>query len=287
MSSCNPKREIFLAACGCHDSVSRSTVDAGGRGGLVIELDLGDVTLSVNVRVKGLPRYALVWHIGPPSETTPADRVVKPPPYHEPTGRTDLIMDLRADMQVPLSVQFTDELGNPVPTPANTTFVFTVDDPTIINLTDNGDGTAVAAAVGVLGTANVHLVATWDGRTLTGDLQIVVVAGLAERINIVAGTPTEVTPDTDAPTGLTATPGDASAALTWTAPAGVAVSSYTVKRGDAQAGPFTAVLTGVATTTATDVGLTNGTEYWYVVSALKVDGTETANSTAVSVTPTA
>lgn len=104
-------------------------------------------------------------------------------------------MDLRADMQVPLSVQFTDEVGNPVGTPAGATVTYTVDDPAIINLTDNGDGTAVAAATGTLGTANVHATASFNGTTVTGDLQIVVVAGLTERVTIVAGEPTEVTPD--------------------------------------------------------------------------------------------
>ena len=104
-------------------------------------------------------------------------------------------MDLQADMQVPLSLQFTDEVGNPVGVPSGTAVAYTVDDPTIINLTDSGDGTAVAAATGVLGTANVHVDVTWNGFTVTGDLQIVVVAGGAERVTIVAGPPTEVTPD--------------------------------------------------------------------------------------------
>lgn len=104
-------------------------------------------------------------------------------------------MDLQADKQVPLSIQFTDEVGNPVATPAGATVTYTVDDPTIINLTDNGDGTAIAAAVGALGTATVHAVVAFDGTTLSGDLQIVVVAGLAERVAIIAGPPEEVTPD--------------------------------------------------------------------------------------------
>lgn len=104
-------------------------------------------------------------------------------------------MDLAADKKVPLALQFTDELGNPTATPPGTTSVFTVDDPTIINLTDNGDGTAVAAAFGTLGTATVHVEVTWNGTTLTGDLQIVVVAGLAERVTIAAGEPEENTPD--------------------------------------------------------------------------------------------
>jgi hypothetical protein len=108
-------------------------------------------------------------------------------------------MDLQADMQVPLSVQFTDEVGNPVGAPSGTAVAYTVDDPSLINLTDNGDGTATAAAVGPLGTANVHVEVTWEGKTLTGDLQIVVVAGLAERVSVVAGEPTEVTPDEGTP----------------------------------------------------------------------------------------
>jgi hypothetical protein len=160
-----------------------------------MDVDLGDVIASFNLRVKGHRHLRLVWRIGVAYGTTPEDRVIKPPPYAESTGRQDVIMDLMADQQVPLSLGFTDEVGNPVSTPEGVSATFTVDDPTIINLTDNGDGTAVAAAVGPLGTANVHVVATWNGQTLTGDLAIVVVAGLAERLTVVAGEPTEVTPD--------------------------------------------------------------------------------------------
>ena len=141
-------------------------------------LDLGDLVLDWNLRTKCCPRLKLVWHIGPTRDTSPEDRVIKPPPYYESTGRMDVVMDLQADKQVPLSIEYTDELGNVVETPSGATTVFTVDDPTIINLTDNGDGTATAAAVGPLGTANVHVEATANGATLTGDLQMVVVAGL-------------------------------------------------------------------------------------------------------------
>ena len=107
-------------------------------------------------------------------------------------------MDLQADKKVTLTGSFTDEMGNPVPLPAGETVVYTVDDPSIINLTDNGDGTAVAAATGVLGTANVHGEATGPV-TASGDLQIVVVAGDADRFEIVAGEPEEVTPDGEPP----------------------------------------------------------------------------------------
>lgn len=160
-----------------------------------MDVDLGDVVASFNLRVKGRKRLRLAWRIGRVTNTVPADRIVKPPPYGQTTGKRDVTMDLMADKQVALSIGYTDEVGNAVPTPDGVTVAYTVDDPTVINLTDNADGTAIAAAVGQLGTATVHVEATADGETLTGDLAIVVVEGLAERIAIVAGEPTEVTPD--------------------------------------------------------------------------------------------
>ncbi len=105
-------------------------------------------------------------------------------------------MDLQADKKVPLSLSYTDEIGNPADVPVGATVVYTVDDPAIIALMDNGDGTAVAAATGTPGVANVHVEATIPGSVpLTGDFQLVVVPGLAERLSVVAGAPEEVTPD--------------------------------------------------------------------------------------------
>jgi hypothetical protein len=161
-----------------------------------MELDFGDLTFSITAHVKCATCLKIRLHVGVPYDTTEADRIVKPPPYFTATGRNDLIMDLQSDKQVPLSIEWTDELGNVVTAPAGATVTYTVDDPTIINLTDNGDGTATAAAVGPLGTATVHVEAVNGASTLTGDLAIVVVAGLAERINVIAGEPVEVTPDT-------------------------------------------------------------------------------------------
>lgn len=160
-----------------------------------MRLDLGDVFLDLNLRVKGQVRRRVRIRVGVPVDSTPSDRVVSGPPYSNKINLEGPVMDLAADKKIGLSLQWTDEVGNPVPTPADASSVYTVDDPTIINLTDNGDGTASAAAVGTLGSANVHLETTAGGVTLTGDLAINVVAGLAERVNIVAGEPEEVTPD--------------------------------------------------------------------------------------------
>ncbi len=160
-----------------------------------MQLDLGDVVAEFNLRVKGHQRLKVIWRIGAITDTVPGDRIVKPPPYAQSTGRQDAIMDLMADQQVSLSLGYIDEVGNPVATPDGATAMFSVDDPTLINLTDNGDGTANAAAVGPLGTATVHVDATFNGETVSGDLAIVIVAGLAERVEIVAGPISEVTPD--------------------------------------------------------------------------------------------
>ncbi|MFC5470377.1 cellulose binding domain-containing protein, partial [Cohnella suwonensis] len=75
---------------------------------------------------------------------------------------------------------------------------------------------------------------------------------------------------------------NAQVALSWTASAGA--TSYTVKRATTSGGPYTNVATGIATTTYADTGLTNGTTYYYVVSATNAAG-ESANSSQASATP--
>jgi len=155
--------------------------------------DYGDVIRVEQWLIKGKHKR-LTWRIGPPTETVAADRIPGGPTTPS-TGKRDLTMDLQADKKVTLGIEWTDEVGNPTEAPANAVATWSVDDTSIISFTDNGDGTAVAAAVGTLGTANVHVTVTDGVSTFDGDLQIVVVAGLAERINVVAGLPTEVTPD--------------------------------------------------------------------------------------------
>jgi Glycoside hydrolase family 44/Fibronectin type III domain len=84
-----------------------------------------------------------------------------------------------------------------------------------------------------------------------------------------------------APTALTVTAGNQQISLTWTTSSGA--TSYHVKRATASGGPY--VQAGSATATSyTDTGLTNGTQYFYVVSALNMSG-ESVNSSQASGTP--
>jgi hypothetical protein len=85
-----------------------------------------------------------------------------------------------------------------------------------------------------------------------------------------------------APGGLAAMAGDGSVRLSWSAVAGA--SGYNLKRGAAAGGPFTAVAPAQTATTYLDKGLTNGTAYFYAVSATNAAG-EGPSSAPVSATP--
>ena len=87
-----------------------------------------------------------------------------------------------------------------------------------------------------------------------------------------------------APSGLTATPGNAEVGLSWTAPAS---ASYHVYEGTS---PGFTLGTPVMTTTSTNAtltGLTNGTTYYFVVTAVDASGTVSAASAEASAEPTA
>jgi cellulose 1,4-beta-cellobiosidase len=83
------------------------------------------------------------------------------------------------------------------------------------------------------------------------------------------------------PTGVTATPGNARVTLAWNASS--TATAYRVKRATVSGGPYTTITT-VAALSYANTGLTNGTTYYYVVSAINSSG-ESANSTEVSGTP--
>ena len=83
------------------------------------------------------------------------------------------------------------------------------------------------------------------------------------------------------PMGFTAVAGNAQVALNWTASSNA--TGYYVKRSTTTDGPYTQIATQT-TTTDTDTGLTNGTKYFYVVSAYNSAG-QSANSTEVNATP--
>jgi fibronectin type 3 domain-containing protein len=83
---------------------------------------------------------------------------------------------------------------------------------------------------------------------------------------------------------LTATAGNAQVSLSWTAASGA--SSYKIKRAAVSGGPYATIVTSSVGTAFLDGTVTNGTTYFYVVSAVNAYG-ESSNSAEKSATPTA
>jgi glucuronoarabinoxylan endo-1,4-beta-xylanase len=84
-----------------------------------------------------------------------------------------------------------------------------------------------------------------------------------------------------APTGATAAAGDAQVILAWSTVADA--TGYYANRATTAGGPYTR-LPATLTATFTDTGLTNGTTYYYVITAYNSNGIG-AKSTEVSATP--
>jgi hypothetical protein len=87
-----------------------------------------------------------------------------------------------------------------------------------------------------------------------------------------------------APTGLTATAGNAQVTLNWQASAGA--TSYNLQRADSPSGPYTTIRVGVTGTTYTDVTVVNNRTYYYAVTAVNSAG-ESASSAYIGATPQA
>jgi fibronectin type 3 domain-containing protein len=137
-----------------------------------------------------------------------------------------------------------------------------ISSPTATNFTDTGltNGTAYYYVVSALNSA-----------------------GESANSSQMSATPVAPATSPAAPTGLQAAAGNTQVSLSWTASTGA--TSYHVKRSTTNGGPYTQVA-APTTTSDTDTGLTNGTSYYYVVSALNAAG-ESANSSQVSATPVA
>jgi autotransporter-associated beta strand protein len=85
-----------------------------------------------------------------------------------------------------------------------------------------------------------------------------------------------------APMGVTASPTNAAVGVSWNSVAGA--TSYNVKRSLTSGGSFSVIQSNVVGTSANDTSVTNGTNYFYVVSA-NSPGFESADSAQASALP--
>jgi uncharacterized protein YjdB len=118
--------------------------------------------------------------------------VGEPRPKHIPQhfGGPTVAFQLRDSEQVTLTAEALDSEGNP----ANVTVAWSSSDESIVAVTDNGDGSALAVAspgAGGLGsvTVTVDVTDVSDGDVHTGTFDIEVVAGDAVTVNVAAGAP--------------------------------------------------------------------------------------------------
>jgi len=98
-------------------------------------------------------------------------------------------------------------------------------------------------------------------------------------------------PDTDppvAPTNLSATAGNGLITLNWTANSEIDLAGYNIYRSTSSPVPLTTPLNGatpVTGTSYTDYGRTNGTAYYYAITAEDTAGNESGGSAEASATP--
>jgi hypothetical protein len=152
-------------------------------------------------------------------------------------------------------------------------FTTAMDRPPLHALRDGADG---PNGVYQYGTTSAFPTNTWNATNYWVDV-------------VFASSSTTPVTAPQAPTGVSATPGDASAVVTWTAPpdGGSRITSYTVTPYIGTSAQTPSTVTGnPAPTTASFTGLTNGTAYTFRVSATNTAGTSPASTPSPPVTPT-
>lgn len=140
---------------------------------------------------------------------------------------------------------------------------------------------------------NILLLPSWPV-SWNVDFKLCAAANTTVRLILQNGTVTQltVTPSNRAanlvetvpapPTGVTGYGGNSRVLLSWNS--SQAANSYNVARANSSGGPYTTVATGLTSLNYLDTGLTNNTNYFYVVTAADVWG-DSANSAQVSVAP--
>ena len=147
----------------------------------------------------------------------------------------------------------------------------------VLRSTTSGSGYATVAS-GITATSYVNTGLS-NGTTYYYVVTAANAAGTSRYSNQAYATPMAIPP---APTGLLATAGNAQVSLSWTAAAGA--TSYNVLRSTSKGSGYQPVVSGITTTSYVNTGLSNGTTYYYVVTASNSAGTS-GYSNEASATP--
>jgi beta-lactamase superfamily II metal-dependent hydrolase/DNA/RNA endonuclease YhcR with UshA esterase domain len=144
---------------------------------------------------------------------------------------------------------------------------------------DNGTSGDVTAGDGIFSfSATVAPATTLGGKSLPVTIADAQARSSSTSISLTVQSATAP----PAPTGLVATAGNAQVSLTWNASTGA--TGYNVKRATVSGGPYTTIASP-AVTNYLDTLVTNGTHYYYVVTATNPD--ESGPSNEANALPTA
>ncbi len=145
--------------------------------------------------------------------------------------------------------------------------------------------TAAAFAVIASGVTLPTYTDTGLPPSTTFEYQVFAVNGVGNgAVSATASATTPVLTVSAPPTTLAGTAGSGQAFLTWNSPIG-GPYSFNVYRSSTSGGPYTAVATGVPTTSYTDSGLTGSSSYYYVVTAVNGLGESTYSNQILVTTP--
>jgi fibronectin type 3 domain-containing protein len=151
---------------------------------------------------------------------------------------------------------------------------------TSYTVTGLANGTTYYFTVAVVNTAKLRGAKSGEASATPG-----AAGASASATGHASGSPSAGTTAAGAPTGLTATPGNAEVGLSWTAPATAA--SYHVYEGTSPGFTLGVPVMSTTSTNATVTGLTNGTTYYFAVTAVDASGTVSATSAEASAEPLA
>jgi beta-glucanase (GH16 family) len=151
----------------------------------------------------------------------------------------------------------------------------------VFNVSINGKNVLtnfdIVATAGAANKANIQEFTTVPTSTNTIVIQYTTVVDNAKASGIEI-----LVPRPASPAALGANAGNSMVALNWNASSGAA--AYNVKRSLANNGPYSTLVSGLTGTNYLDSGLTNGTTYFYEVSAVAA-GCESTNSAPINATP--
>jgi len=248
--------------------------------------------------VAGSSGKATTWWGGSTADTNPSPH---PAMFVSLLRLGSLVIDVtdnRMDVKFLRSTGAVDDSFSIVKSVPNTPPTVTISEPTEGTVFTNPEVVTVSAAVSdadgtvnqvdfyagnvLIGTSNAApFSAAWN-RPPDGSHVLTAAATdnrgattVSAPVNITVTQPLPPAP----PTGLSATSGNNEVTLGWVASAGA--SSYHVKRATTSGGPYGTIASGITAASFTDTAATNGTRWFYVVSAVNTAG-QSANSTEAS-----